>query len=157
AVSPDGRRVATVGGNAARLWDARTGQPLSPLLKHNGLANHAAFSPDGRFLATTGGETANVWDTATVQPAVTTLTECPEVATAVFSADARYLAGSGLSSGRLGIWDTASGKALPQPQKYQGAYVYASFSVDGRLLITTHNDRTTAVWELATGNLLCLL
>jgi WD40 repeat protein/serine/threonine protein kinase len=157
AVSPDGRRVATVGGNAARLWDMHTGQPLSPLLKHNGLANHAAFSPDGRFLATTGGNTANVWDTATVQPAVTTLKECREVATAVFSADARYLAGSGLNSGRLGIWDTASGEALPPPEKYQGAYVYASFSADGRLLVTTHTDRTTAVWELATGKLLGLL
>ena len=35
AVSPDARRVATAGrDNAARLWDAATGEPVGEALPH---------------------------------------------------------------------------------------------------------------------------
>jgi hypothetical protein len=62
AFSPDGRRVLTVGGNTARVWDAATGQPVTPPLVHQGGMRHAAFSSDGqRVLYITGLGTALVW------------------------------------------------------------------------------------------------
>jgi WD40 repeat protein/serine/threonine protein kinase len=147
--SPDGRRVATVGGDASRLWDAVTGEPLTPLLRHHGLANHAAFTPDGRFVATTGGNTANVWDTAIMQPAITPLQQALDVKTPVFSADGRLVAGRSPAVGRIGVWDTATGRSLPTPEKYQGSYLYAGFGAGGSWLVTTQ-DKTASVWELAT-------
>jgi WD40 repeat protein/serine/threonine protein kinase len=163
--SPDGRRIVTVGGNASRLWDATTGEPLTPRLKHNGLAYHAAFSPDGRFLATAGGDTANVWDTITVRPAVTALKPGPagqvvqpdQLKHPVLSADGRYVAAHSASAGRLGVWDTVSGEAIPTPSKYERTFGSCGFGNDGRWLITALADQSACVWELATGELLFTL
>jgi tetratricopeptide (TPR) repeat protein len=45
------------------VWDATTGQPITPPLKHDFSVSSVAFSPDGRHLLTAGGEdsTARVW------------------------------------------------------------------------------------------------
>jgi tetratricopeptide (TPR) repeat protein/DNA-binding beta-propeller fold protein YncE len=76
AFSPDGRwLLATDDGGSgtgqARLWDAETGRPASPLLKHPAaIAAHAmAFSPDGTFIAI-GCQDGSVlvWDVATGRP-----------------------------------------------------------------------------------------
>ena len=50
-------------GNAARVWDAATGQPLGPVLVHHGFVDAVAFSPDGRT-ALTGSEdgAARFWE-----------------------------------------------------------------------------------------------
>src|ERR1035441_3743473 len=48
AYSPDGRYVLTGGDNAARLWDAATGQLLRVFAGHALPVNSVAFSPDGR-------------------------------------------------------------------------------------------------------------
>jgi WD40 repeat protein len=45
----------------ARVWDAATGQPVTPPSQYNSLVLHAAFSPDGRRIVT-ASDTARVWD-----------------------------------------------------------------------------------------------
>ena len=57
-----GRRVVTVASDHnVRVWDADSGQALTPPLPHRD-ARRAAFGPDGRKLVTTGGDVAQVWD-----------------------------------------------------------------------------------------------
>jgi WD40 repeat protein len=53
----------------ARVWDARTGQPLSPAIQHPQRLKSVAFSPDGRWLITHSDDAAQVWDARTGQPA----------------------------------------------------------------------------------------
>lgn len=74
AVSPDGRRVVTVGVDGhARMWDARL-RPLGYVRAHGrpgrpDSANTVAFSPDGGRFATGGHDsTVRVWRTADLRP-----------------------------------------------------------------------------------------
>jgi WD40 repeat protein len=72
--SPDSRRLVTV-GNHARVWDIRTGMPLTPLLVHvrrgrnPAHVTHATFDSTGRRIATTStNNMVRVWDAATGEP-----------------------------------------------------------------------------------------
>src|SRR5262249_9047420 len=60
-ISPDGRYVVTTSGDLhfmsgargeARIWDAATGRPVTPPLKHIHPVYYAAFSPDSRLVVT---------------------------------------------------------------------------------------------------------
>lgn len=64
AVSPDGRFLASVGNDGARIWRVSDQQEVSVLKGHQGDVCAAAFSPDGKWLATSGREdlTIRIWD-----------------------------------------------------------------------------------------------
>ena len=55
AYSADGKRIVTGGrDNAAKVWDANTGQELLTLKGHEGYVLSAVYSPDGKRIATAG-------------------------------------------------------------------------------------------------------
>jgi tetratricopeptide (TPR) repeat protein len=56
AFSPDGRYLVT----EARVWDAATGQPVSPSLEPG--ASHTAFTADSRRVVGADGITWRLWD-----------------------------------------------------------------------------------------------
>src|SRR5437763_2994271 len=69
--SPDGRMVVTATSSQvlfppegeARVWDAQTGQPISPPMGQEYYPLCAAFSPDGRRVFTPGWNgSVGVWD-----------------------------------------------------------------------------------------------
>jgi len=66
--SPDGKVILTRGGRQGvetlRLWDARTGKPLTLAMAHPG-AGQAAFSADGRFVVSSGNGVIRLWLAAT--------------------------------------------------------------------------------------------
>jgi hypothetical protein len=70
AWSPDGTRLLTGSGdNTARVWDARTGQPVGAPLEHQGWVLAVAWSPDGtRLLTGSADSTARVWDAPIIMP-----------------------------------------------------------------------------------------
>jgi tetratricopeptide (TPR) repeat protein len=62
--SRDGASVLTASDDGtARLWDARTGQPLAEPMRHSSRINTARFSPDGRWTVTASDDhTAKLWE-----------------------------------------------------------------------------------------------
>src|SRR5687768_14681767 len=64
-----GRRTADAAPSPARLWDARTGEPVSSPVKHDKAIITVAFSPDGRsFITGSLDKTAQLRDVATTAP-----------------------------------------------------------------------------------------
>ncbi|MET0647657.1 MAG: hypothetical protein ABW208_13655 [Pyrinomonadaceae bacterium] len=62
AFGPDDTLILTSGDDGTeRLWDARTGLPISILSGHVGDGNRASFSRDGRLVVATDGRTALVY------------------------------------------------------------------------------------------------
>ena len=77
ALSPDGKTVLTGSlDGTAQFWDAATGKPIGPPLRHQGLVNAVALSPDGTTALTASDDgTARLWPTVDLPddlPRVTT-------------------------------------------------------------------------------------
>ncbi len=76
----------------ARLWDRRTGRPVSDPLAHDATVNCAQFSADGATLATsTSSRKIRLWDTRTGQPITDWITSQRPVARVWLSADGHYV------------------------------------------------------------------
>ena len=121
AFNAAGSRVVTASADGtARVWDAMTGQAVTPPLRHHGAVLAAAFSADGRRVVTASADgTARVWDAATGQPVTAPLRQRGAVRGAAFSADGRRVVTAG-ADGTARVWDAGTGRALAPPLRHRG-------------------------------------
>ncbi len=93
AFSPEGERVVTASRDrTARVWDALTGQPLTPPLPHDRAVSRAAFSPDGhRVLTVSQDNLTRVWDADTGRPLTPPIPHAAGAGASAFSGSGRYL------------------------------------------------------------------
>jgi WD40 repeat protein len=162
AFSRDGRRVVTAAADGtARVWDAETGEPVTPPLPHADQVNHAAFSPDGHRVITASDDgTARVWDAATGRPISASLRHGARVTLASFGPDGRQVV-TACADETVRVWDAATGRPVSPllrhgdpvtlPVKDKSQITSVAFHPDGRRLIVASQDGTTRVWELATA------
>ncbi|HEX3725662.1 MAG TPA: hypothetical protein VHV08_05440, partial [Pirellulales bacterium] len=155
AVSPDGRLVATAGGDGlVRLSNADDGKFVRTLAGHTDRVLGVAFSPvDGRWLLTCSRDkTARLWDTATGKE----LAGSPLVGhswwvwSAAFSPDERHLATAG-QDGKVIIWsfDPAGSQKIEQQKVFLGhdGPVFAvAFSPDGKQVVSAGYDKRVLAW-----------
>ena len=132
AVSPDGRRIATVEDRAVRIRDAATGRPVSREMDHDGLVNGVAFSPDGSRLVTVGEGFGRVWDAATGEAVTRPLAGqgAHQMHVGAFSPDGRrvLVAGEGATSE---VWEVDTGRRLMVMSGEFDAVIAAAWSPDG--------------------------
>ena len=78
--SPNGRLVLTHADQVARVWDAETGEPVSPPMPHDDYIIWADWTPDGREIATcVNSGTIRLWDVSPVSSSVAELTRQAEL------------------------------------------------------------------------------
>src|SRR5262249_51297259 len=173
--SPDGRRVLTVCGTQAHVWDTATGQQVFPPLEHGRPVRHAAFSVDGRRLLTfsgvlreegivEGGE-ARVWDAVNGLPLTPPLKHdspappslSPDGRRLVTVSGMRPRGGLAAGDGEARVWDADRGEPVtPLIRQGGGGISQAVFSPDGRRLLTMNQDHVllnfAQLWDAATAS-----
>ena len=147
--SPDGLRVVTGNETSMRVWDARSGKPLTELLQHDAIST-ARLSPDGLRMVTIPYENpARVWEVQTGRHLTTPLGE-GKVNSTQFSPDGlRVVTASSDNAAR--VWDAQTGKPLTEPLRHGSRVESAEFSPDGLRVVTASFDKTARVWDAQTG------
>jgi WD40 repeat protein len=162
AYSPDGARIVTATGsssgknNTAVILDAATGREIMVLRGHEGPVRFASFSSDGSRVVTGSDDgTARVWNAETGEQ-VMVLRHENGVANAAFSPDGtRIVTATGSFSGwhnTARVWDAAIGKEIMVLRGHEGPVRFASFSPNGKLIVTASLDHTARIWDAMTGN-----
>ena len=154
AFSPDGRLLATAGGDGiVGLWNPATGQPADrPIQTGSSLVEGVAFSPDGKLLATADFHgTVRLLNPATGQPAGTPIQtgDRNTIVQVAFSPEGKLLATAG-NDGTVRLLDPATGRPAGTPIQTgrQGVFGVA-FSPDGKQLAGVYGDFTADVWNLS--------
>ncbi len=157
--SPDGSRlVAADMRGRARIWNAKTGEPLTPMLQADDFSESSiaheqpwlkpaiSFSPDGKLLLTAcGSKSAQLRDAATGS-VVREFAHEDVVYHAAFSADGQYVVTSS-NDGTARVWEVTSGNPAAPPMKHTGRVVWAQFSLDGSKLLTMRDRHYVQLWD----------
>jgi len=162
AFSPDGKRIVTASiDNTARIWDAASGRELLALRGHEYRVYTATFSSDGKRIVTASMDfTARVWD-ATSGKELLVLREYDGggngryAYSAAFSPDDKYIVTAADNTAR--VWDAISGKEVTVLRGHGNEVNFATFSSDGKYIVTASRDKTARIWDVASGKELAVL
>jgi tetratricopeptide (TPR) repeat protein len=121
----------------ARVWDAGTGEPVTPPLRHDAGVTHVEFGPDGRRLHTVTEKGVRVWDAVTGEPITPLLKPGADVSAASFFPEA-VLSDPSLRIAASEWWWPAGSKVSE-----------ATFTADGRGVVTLHDTNWVHAWDLS--------
>jgi WD40 repeat protein len=162
ALSPDGRRLATLEANHVRIWDvSRLGAAgdapalVQSFSGHEGDILSAAFHPDGQTIATTGADgTVRLWGVTNPQEQAVYRGHEGRVVAIAFHPDGRRLATGGRQPGDVKVWD------LTRPVEYTEAVNFGpdrrdidalAFTADDRELLVLGKHGALRRWDVGRG------
>jgi WD40 repeat protein/serine/threonine protein kinase len=156
-VTSDGRHIVTSGAQLARVWDAATGEPVSPVISHLGSVSSATntiFSPDSTKLLTLRGVDgrgeAALWDIAT-GARIFSLAHAGAVTAGGFSTDGKWLlTASTERDTNVRVWDAASGTLIMSGRHPEGVHS-ALFDDIGRRIYSVGFDQRVLEWQLGSA------
>ncbi len=151
AVSPDGRRIATVTPSGpARVWDLASGQALLTIgspAKTRPSGVGIAFDSNGERLAFASDDNqVLIVDTADGQALATLSGETGEVESIAFAPDGSRIATSGAQR-TIRIWDPVRGDELLSLRGHWSVVSGLAWSLDGRYLASVSYDSTVRIWD----------
>jgi WD40 repeat protein len=153
AFAPDGRRLLAAAKTGARVWDAATGQAITPLMPHAGAAQRLLFTPDGSRAAILGpGAVLQVHDLSTGEAPFGrgVRVEVPRYGLAL-TPDGRRLVAGTRTVQNIELRDAVSGRRWAGPFHHAGQVTGAAVSPDGKRLAAATADGSAFLWDVATG------
>jgi TIR domain/WD domain, G-beta repeat len=127
-----GERVVTASDDkTARIWDARTGEPIGETLHHDGVVWAAMFDTRGERVVTASDDnTARIWDARTGEPIGKPLHHDGRVKAAMFDANGgRVVTTSFDKTAR--IWDARTGEPIDSTLEHDDRVQVAMFDATG--------------------------
>jgi WD40 repeat protein len=153
AFSPDGHSIVTASGDGVWIWNSDTHQLIGKLTGYIGTVTGVGFSGDGSLIVISSTDkTAHIWD-ANTRRQISVLDE--GVGIAEFSRDGQRVVTVDGKSAR--IWDVKTGRQLATLTGHEGPVRSVGFSPDGRLIVTSSNDRTARIWASETYQQIAVL
>ncbi|MBD2409956.1 hypothetical protein FACHB389_27885 [Nostoc calcicola FACHB-389] len=149
AISLDGTILASGSSdNKIRLWNPRTGDPLSTLHGHDGEVKSIAMSPDGQFLLSGSADTnIKIWHLGTGKLLHTLTGHSDAVKSLAVTPDGQNLI-SGSADKTIKMWRLSTGELLQNLTGHSGTVNSLAVSPDGKLLASCSTDRTIKIWQL---------
>jgi WD40 repeat protein len=160
----DATRIISAGADATvRSWNRVSFAPIQPFRIPGGRHEGIALSNDGRLVAMPDDEAAmRIWNVENGTLASALIGDKETLRYAVFSPDdLRILLireNDIIRHYRTAkIWDLAARSPLASMEEGVDDIAVASFSADGKLVVSGHGGGAIRVWEADTGKLLALL
>jgi WD40 repeat protein len=159
-LSKDGKLIATARyegmppRSEVRVWEAKTGEPVSPVLPQDSVVGSLEFSPDGSRLLVACGHlsertgAARVWDARSGQPLTPPMQLGNYLQFAGFNSNGTLLVTTGFKAAR--VWDAMTGLPVTSLLPHPNCFVTnAKFDPDGSHLLTTCGDAEGRKWDIS--------
>ncbi|KAG8755155.1 hypothetical protein FRC12_010980 [Ceratobasidium sp. 428] len=154
AYSPDGTRIVSGSWDRTiRIWDAKTGQPISqPLHGHTHSITSVTYSLDGsRILSSSEDKTFRVWDAYSGQPMGQPL-EGPRLIKNepfAYSPDGICIISPAQYSQTIDVWNIYTGQPVGQPLAgHTNMIICVAYSPDGTQVVSGSGDSTIRIWDV---------
>jgi WD40 repeat protein len=156
AFTPDGTKVAVLGDEDIRLYDAASGKETSVCPARSVSAYRLSLSSDGKRIGIAGSRVVRTWDTGSGKE-LSSWNRPIEYGTTSFDPELKTLAAANYPD--VDLFDAVTGKERAILGEHRGAVRHLAFAADGRTLAVVANRfeppnrdvSQVTLWDVTTG------